>query len=35
MQVLKEIKIENNTELGPVVSSRAVAKELNKNHQHV
>ncbi|WIL68799.1 phage regulatory protein/antirepressor Ant [Staphylococcus cohnii] len=35
MQVLKEIKIENNTELGPVVSSRAVANELNKNHQHV
>ena len=35
MQVLKEIKIENNTELGPVVSSRAVAKELGKRHDNV
>ena len=35
MQVLKEIKIENNTELGPVVSSRAVAKELERTHKNV
>ncbi|KKD24094.1 Rha family transcriptional regulator [Staphylococcus cohnii subsp. cohnii] len=35
MQVLKEIKIENNTELGPVVSSRTVAKELGKRHDNV
>ncbi len=35
MQVLKEIQIENNTELGPVVSSRTVAEELERQHQHV
>jgi len=29
------IKIENNTELGPVVSSRIVAEELGRQHQHV
>ncbi|WP_198549908.1 phage antirepressor KilAC domain-containing protein [Macrococcoides caseolyticum] len=29
------IKIENNTELGPVVSSRIVADELNRRHSHV
>lgn len=35
MQALQEIKIENNSELGPVVSSRIVAKELNRRHDHV
>lgn len=35
MQILKEIQIENNTELGPVVSSRTVAKELGKRHDNV
>lgn len=35
MQILKEIQIENNTELGPVVSSRNVAKELGKRHDNV
>lgn len=35
MQALQKIKIENNSELGAVVSSRVVAEELNKNHQHV
>ncbi|UXS20904.1 phage regulatory protein/antirepressor Ant [Staphylococcus delphini] len=35
MQLLQEIKIENNSELGAVVSSRVVANELNRNHQHV
>lgn len=29
------IKIENNSELGPVVSSRTVANELDRQHQHV
>ncbi|PKE66667.1 Rha family transcriptional regulator [Macrococcoides caseolyticum] len=29
------IKIENNSELGPVVSSRIVADELNRRHSHV
>lgn len=29
------IKIENNKELGPVVSSRTVAEELGKQHKHV
>ncbi|PKF31001.1 Rha family transcriptional regulator [Macrococcoides caseolyticum] len=29
------IKIENNSELGPVVSSRIVAEELGRQHQHV
>lgn len=35
MQALQEIKIENNSELGPVVSSRIVAKELNRRHDNV
>ncbi|AYU54643.1 phage antirepressor KilAC domain-containing protein [Staphylococcus debuckii] len=35
MQDLQEIKIENNSELGPVVSSRIVAKELNRRHDNV
>lgn len=29
------IKIENNSELGPVVSSRTVAEELDRRHSHV
>ncbi|PKF08349.1 Rha family transcriptional regulator [Macrococcoides caseolyticum] len=29
------IKIENNSELGPVVSSRIVAEELDRRHSHV
>lgn len=29
------IKIENNSELGPVVSSRVVAEELGRRHSHV
>lgn len=29
------IKIENNSELGPVVSSRTVAEELERRHSHV
>ncbi|MFL0469170.1 phage antirepressor KilAC domain-containing protein [Staphylococcus cohnii] len=35
MQDLQTIQIENNTELGPVVSSRTVAKELGKRHDNV
>ncbi|MDW4066521.1 phage regulatory protein/antirepressor Ant [Staphylococcus saprophyticus] len=35
MQGLQTIKIESNTELGPVVSSRTVAEELNKEHSKV
>lgn len=35
MQALQEIQIENNSELGAVVSSRVVANELEKQHQHV
>ncbi|CCI60642.1 phage regulatory protein [Staphylococcus equorum subsp. equorum Mu2] len=35
MQVLQEIQIENNSELGPVVSSRTVAKELERTHKNV
>lgn len=35
MQDLLTIKIENNSEHGPVVSSRTVAEELEKQHQHV
>lgn len=35
MQGLQAIKIESNTELGPVVSSRTVAEELNKEHSKV
>lgn len=32
---LQTIKIEKNSELGPVVSSRTVAEGLEKQHQHV
>ena len=35
MQTLQKIQIENNSELGAVVSSRVVATELEKQHQHV
>lgn len=35
MQTLQKIQIENNSELGPVVSSRIVAKELNRRHDNV
>lgn len=35
MQALQKIQIENNSELGAVVSSRVVASELEKQHQHV
>lgn len=35
MQVLQEIQIQNNSQLGPVVSSRAVAEELGKRHTDV
>lgn len=35
MQALQEIKIENNSELGAVVSSRVVANELDRQHKHV
>ncbi|EGQ2690812.1 phage regulatory protein/antirepressor Ant [Staphylococcus pseudintermedius] len=35
MQVLQEIKIENNSELGAVVSSRVVANELGRRHDNV
>lgn len=35
MQDLLTVKIDNNTELGPVVSSRTVAEELERQHQHV
>lgn len=35
MQALQEIQIENNTELGAVVSSRVVANELERRHDHV
>lgn len=35
MQELLTINIENNSELGPVVSSRTVAEELSKQHKHV
>lgn len=35
MQELQEVKIENNTELGAVVSSRTVAEELGKRHDNV
>ena len=33
MQALQEIQIENNSELGAVVSSRVVANELEKTRQ--
>lgn len=35
MQDLLTINIENNTELGPVVSSRTVAEELGRQHKHI
>ncbi|AKS69789.1 Rha family transcriptional regulator [Staphylococcus schleiferi] len=35
MQSLQEIKIENNSELGAVVSSRVVANELGRRHDNV
>lgn len=35
MQALQEIQIENNTELGVVVSSRVIAQELGKAHKNV
>ncbi|MGS0663785.1 phage antirepressor KilAC domain-containing protein [Staphylococcus arlettae] len=35
MQELQTINIESNSELGPVVSSRTVAEELERQHQHV
>ncbi|MCM3118951.1 phage antirepressor KilAC domain-containing protein [Staphylococcus saprophyticus] len=35
MNQIQTIQIENNTELGPVVSSRTVAEELERQHQHV
>ncbi|OFB49368.1 hypothetical protein BBG12_03380 [Staphylococcus haemolyticus] len=35
MQVLQKIQIENNSELGAVVSSRVIAQELEKRHAHV
>ncbi|MEN2010186.1 phage regulatory protein/antirepressor Ant [Staphylococcus hominis] len=35
MNLVQEIKIENNSELGAVVSSRVVANELNRTHKNV
>ncbi|MGW7932598.1 phage antirepressor KilAC domain-containing protein [Staphylococcus xylosus] len=35
METLQAIKIERNSELGAVVSSRVVAEELNKNHKDI
>lgn len=35
MQDLLTINIENNSELGPVVSSRTVAEELRREHKNV
>ncbi|MEN3090757.1 MAG: Rha family transcriptional regulator [Staphylococcus pseudoxylosus] len=35
MQNLLTIKIENDSELGPVVSSRTIAEELEKRHDNV
>ncbi len=35
MQDLLTIKIENNSELGPVVSSRTIAEELGRQHKHI
>lgn len=35
MQALQEIQIENNSELGAVVSSRVVAEEIGRQHKHV
>ncbi|HEA4285887.1 TPA: phage regulatory protein/antirepressor Ant [Staphylococcus aureus] len=35
MELLQEVKIENNKELGAVVSSRVVANELGRRHDNV
>ncbi|MFP5162595.1 phage regulatory protein/antirepressor Ant [Staphylococcus equorum] len=35
MQDLQTINIESNSEFGPIVSSRTVAEELERQHQHV
>ena len=35
MQALQKIQIENDSELGAVVSSRVIAQELKKRHAHV
>ncbi|OLF32054.1 Rha family transcriptional regulator [Staphylococcus aureus] len=35
MQTLQKIQIENNSELGAVVSSRVIARELGKAHKNV
>ena len=35
MQALQEIQIENNSELGAVVSSRVIANELEREHRNV
>ncbi len=35
MQALQKIQIENNSEVGAVVSSRVIAQELEKKHAHV
>ncbi|MDU5634505.1 MAG: phage regulatory protein/antirepressor Ant [Staphylococcus epidermidis] len=35
MQALQKIQIENNSELGAVVSSRVVAEEIGRQHKHV
>lgn len=35
MNLVQEIKIENNSELGAVVSSRVVANEIGRQHKHV
>lgn len=35
MQALQEIQIEHKSELGAVVSSRVVAKEINRRHDNV
>ncbi|WP_257011073.1 phage regulatory protein/antirepressor Ant, partial [Staphylococcus epidermidis] len=35
MQALQKVQIENNSEVGAVVSSRVIAQELEKKHAHV
>lgn len=35
MQALQKIQIENNSELGAVVSSRVVSEEIGRQHKHV
>lgn len=35
MQNMQTIEIESNSQLGPVVSSRTVAEEINRRHTHV